>query len=77
MHTVLLKPQYNNTPATTCFGPKFPIITEHKIVQKNCFKFPSCSERFLADVLYKFVLPDDGPVLPENSRSWCVVIPRI
>jgi hypothetical protein len=70
MHPVLLKFPYNNTPATTCSGPNCPIIREYKIVQKNCFRFPSCSEQFLADVLYNFVFPDDGPLLPEKSRSF-------
>ena len=33
MHTILLKSQYYSTLAHTCFGPHWPIIREHTVVQ--------------------------------------------
>ena len=35
MHTILLKSQYYNTSAPTGFGPLWPRIREHAIVQNS------------------------------------------
>jgi len=42
MHTVSLKSQYYNTPAPTYFGPQWPIIREHTIVQNSDLRFSAC-----------------------------------
>jgi hypothetical protein len=31
MHTILLKSQYYNTPAATCFGPHWPVVLEYTV----------------------------------------------
>ena len=37
MLTILLNSQYYNTPGPTGFGPYWPIIRQHTIVQNSCF----------------------------------------
>jgi hypothetical protein len=43
MQTILLKSQYHDRPAPTCFGRNWSIIREHTIVQKDCRRFSACS----------------------------------
>jgi len=35
MHAFLLKSQYYNTPALTCFKPHWPIVRDHTVVQNS------------------------------------------
>ena len=38
VNTILLKSQYYNTPAPSCFRLHWPIIMDHTIVQNSCLR---------------------------------------
>ena len=41
-NAVLLKSQCYSTPAVTCFGPHWPIVSKHTVVQNSGLKFSAC-----------------------------------
>jgi hypothetical protein len=78
IHTLLLKSQYYNIPALTCFGPHWSIIRETTILQKSCLIFSACSghwgpKHFGTDVLYIVTLIELCAFVGSNFNNWIVM----